>query len=251
MGRRSSASFLTQFRVACDTLVIDLETRRRVLSSAPRGGGLVRARYIVTHQVPANPVSTPRHTWGDPARYLGHVAADLGADRDCVALMTAVALKRLVTMREEMAGIWVEGFFTVGVSNAVQAGEPPVPSAGGRNRFVPGTINIILVTNARLAIPAMVGAVQVATESKTAVLLSKRVPSWTGRPGATGTGTDAVVVACGEGPALRYSGTHTAIGTMIGRLVNRGVAEGLIRSNRWTRCASKPPRSETSPSFFS
>ncbi|MBI4401873.1 MAG: adenosylcobinamide amidohydrolase [Nitrospirae bacterium] len=246
MGRRSSASFLTRFRIACDTLVIDLETRRRVLSSAPCGGGLVHARYIVTHQVAANPVatpvSTPRHTWGDPARYLSRVAANLGADRDCVALMTAVALKQLVTLREEMAGIWVEGFFTVGVSNAVQAGEPPVPSADGKNRFVPGTINIILVTNARLATPAMVGAVQVATESKTAVLLSKRVPSWTGLPGATGTGTDAVVVACGEGPAFQYSGTHTEIGAMIGRLVNRGVAEGLIRSNHRTRRTSKTPR---------
>lgn len=243
MGRRSSASFLTRFRIAGDTLVIDLETYRRVLSSAPRGGGLARARYIVIHHVPANPVatpiSTPRHTWGDPTRYLGHVAANLGVDRDCVALMTAVALKQLVTLREEMAGIWVEGFLTVGVSNAVRAGEPPVPSADGRNRFVSGTINIILVTNARLATPAMVGAVQVATESKTAVLLSKRVPSWTGLPGATGTGTDAVVVACGEGPAVRYSGTHTKIGAMIGCLVSRGVAEGLVRSNRWTRRTSK------------
>ncbi|MGH7228005.1 MAG: adenosylcobinamide amidohydrolase, partial [Nitrospiraceae bacterium] len=97
-----------------------------------------------------------------------------------------------------------------------------------------GTINIILVTNARLASSALVGAVQVATESKTAVLLSKKVPSWTGSPGATGTGTDAVVVACGTGPRLRYSGTHTKIGEMIGRLVRRGVTEGLIRSNRLT-----------------
>ena len=71
-----------------------------------------------------------------------------------------------------------------------------------------------------------------ATESKTAELLSERVPSWTGLPGATGTGTDAVVVASGvqgEGMALRYSGTHTLFGEMIGRLVRRGVGEGLAR----------------------
>lgn len=239
MRRRHPAPFLTRFRLTGDTLVIDLEKRRRVLSSAPRGGGLLRARYIVSHQVKANPVAAlipaSRHTWGDPVRYLGRVVARLGADRACVALMTAVSLKQLVTLREEMEGVWIEGFFTVGVSNAVRAGEPVVSSDSGRVRLGAGTINIILITNARLAPSAMVGAVQVATESKTAALISRGVPSWTGRPGATGTGTDAVVVACGDGPRLQYSGTHTKIGEMIGRLVGRGVSEGLMRSQCWAQ----------------
>jgi len=55
----------------------------------------------------------------------------------------------------------------------------------------PGTINLILVTNARLSVSAMVGMVQVATEAKTAALFDADVKSWTGRSGATGTGTDA------------------------------------------------------------
>ena len=226
--------FLTHFRLEHHTLVIDLGKRQRVLSSAPRGGGLVRARHILNHQVMANPVPAPipasKRRWDDPARRLGDVATQLAADRNCVALMTAVPLAQLVTLREESDGVWVEGFFTVGVANAVKAGEPAV---GPNRRPVQpalGTINIILVTNARLSSSALVGAVQVATESKTAVLLSKNVPSWTGSPGATGTGTDAVVITCGTGPALRYSGTHTKIGEMIGRLVQRGVTKGLLSS---------------------
>ena len=111
----------------------------------------------------------------------------------------------------------------------VKAGEPAVGPNRGQVQAALSTINIILVTNARLSSSALVGAVQVATESKTAVLLSKNVPSWTGSPGATGTGTDAVVIACGTGPVLRYSGTHTKIGEMIGRLVQRGVTKGLVR----------------------
>ncbi len=229
---------MTHYRLKNHTLLIDLGKRRRVLSSAPRGGGLVQARYILNHQVTANPVAAPLSVsprrWDDPARYLGHVAAQLATDRNCVALMTAVPLTQLVTLREQSSGVWVEGFFTVGVSNAVRAGGPTVVPNRGQAQSALGTINIILVTNARLASSALVGAVQVATESKTAVLLSKKVPSWTGSPGATGTGTDAIVVACGTGPRLRYSGTHTKIGEMIGRLVRRGVTEGLIRSNRWT-----------------
>jgi adenosylcobinamide hydrolase len=242
MRHRHNSELMTRFRVEQHTLLIDLGARRRVLSSAPRGGGLVRARFILNHQVPANPimaqVRTAKSIWYDPAQYLGRLARRIGVDHRCVALMTAVSLTQLVTLREEQDGLWVEGFFTVGVSNAVRAGEPVVSPDGGRVRLGAGTINIILVTNARLSSSAMVGAVQVATESKTAVLLAKGVPSWTKRPGATGTGTDAVVIACGNGPTLRYSGTHTLIGAMFGRLVSRGVQEGLLRSGRWNHLAA-------------
>ena len=239
MNRRSSIE--TRFLVDGRTLLIDLEKRLKVLSSASCRGGLVRARYILNHQVQANPVAAPAapptRRWTDPAKYLKQVAGALGVTGEAVALMTAVPMKQLVTLRETADNLWVEGFVTVGVTNAVRAGEP-VRSAEGGRRASPGTINVILVTNARLADSAMVGAVQVMTESKAAVLLAAGVPSWTGRRGATGTGTDAVVVACGagrDGPRLRYSGTHTKIGELIGRLVMRGVNEGLKRSERWSK----------------
>lgn len=239
MSRGASGNFQTRFILDDRTLLIDLGSRRRVLSSAPRGGGLARARYIVNHQVQANPIAAPlpkaRRDWEDPARYLGRVAARHGADAYCVGLMTAVPLRQLVTLREEAAGVWVEGFFTVGVSNAVKAGEPIRSHTTHDTPVAPGTINIILVTNLSLASSAMVGVIQVATESKTAVMISHRIRSWTGRPHATGTGTDTVVVASGEGPSLRYSGTHTAFGAMVGRLVARGVAAGLTMSKRWSR----------------
>ena len=96
-----------------------------------------------------------------------------------------------------------------------------------------GTINLILVTNATLSASAMVGMVQVATEAKTAVLLRAKVKSWTGRSGATGTGTDAVVVVSGNGPRQRYSGTHTLLGELVGRVIGIAVTEGLARYVRW------------------
>lgn len=226
--------------------MIDLGRRMTMLSSAPRGGGLVRAQYILNHQVPARPMvlsaSSSSLVWGDPSRYLGRLAAQLGIESPCVALMTAVSLKDLITLREESADIWVEGFFTVGVSNAVRAGEPN-GAAEREAESSPGTINIILITNARLAMPAMVGAVQVATESKAATLLAESVPTWTGGPGATGTGTDAIVIVNGDGPALRYSGTHTAMGELIGRVVAQGVLGGLLRYRQW---ASRSEASERS-----
>jgi iron complex transport system ATP-binding protein len=166
---------------------------------------------------------------------LGQVASKVKAASPIVGLMTAVPMKRLVKDREESGGMWVECFCTVGVTNAVRAGEPAYHS-GRRSRCDrPGTINIILVTNATLTVPAMVGAVQVATESKTATLIEQEVRSSSSRVNATGTGTDAVVVASSLKGRCRvhYSGTHTTIGSIIGRLVSRCIHKGLRRSARW------------------
>jgi adenosylcobinamide hydrolase len=227
---------LTRFRLDGLTLVIDLDRRLKVLASAPFRGGLVRARYLLNHQVPANPIERAalrRDCRGCyPAGYLKQLAAEMGTKGDAVALMTAVPLKQCVALRAASEDLWVEAWITVGVTNAVRAGDPATAGRGAGAK--PGTINIILVTNARLPVSAMVGAVQVITESKTAALLEARVPASSGS-GATGTGTDAVVVACGagrKGPQLRYSGTHTTLGELIGSLVAHGVREGLKRSKR-------------------
>jgi iron complex transport system ATP-binding protein len=161
------------------------------------------------------------------------LATSLGICDKFVGLMTAVSIADLVTVREAYEQFWVEGFVTVGTSNAVRSGEPVTSRQRTSNGTYPGTINLILVTNAHLSAAAMVGMVQVATEAKTAVLLQAKVKSWTGRSGATGTGTDAVVVVSGDGPHQRYSGTHTSLGELVGRVINTAVTEGLARYMQW------------------
>lgn len=239
MTKRSRRVLQTAFQVKRKTLIVDLGGLRSVLSSAPRAGGITRARYILNHQVAANPIKKDSCGGGsgarcaDPARTLSKLATSLGIRDKFVGLMTAVSLADLVTVRETYDQIWVEGFVTVGISNAVQAGEPVTPQQRSHSSAHPGTINLILVTNARLSASAMVGMVQVATEAKTAVLLRAKVKSWTGRAWATGTGTDAVVVVSGNGPPMKYSGTHTILGELVGRVIVTAVTEGLARYVRW------------------
>ncbi len=236
---RTTAHPRTSYRVVKDTLIIDLDGAKRVLSSAPQGGGIRSAQYILNHQVEAHPASGPvvrSRKWSDPTRYLRRIAASLGIKGRSVGLMTAVPMKQLVISCERTGEIWVECFATVGVTNAVRAGEWPARQVRGKQGFAAGTINLILITNACLSVPAMVGAVQVVTESKTGVLRNYAVPSWTGKPGATGTGTDAVVITCGmrgQGSWHSYSGTHTVLGAMIGRVVSDCVTRGLARGRRW------------------
>ncbi len=225
----------TAYRIRRKTLIVDLGSVRSVLSSAPRSGGITRARYILNHQVANNPIGGDHcgtdagARCPDPSRTLSKLAASLGIRNKFVGLMTAVSLSDLVAIRVASEDLWVEGFVTVGTANAVRVGEPAIRSSRTNGPADPGTINVIVVTNVRLSVSAMVGVVQVATEAKTAVLLHAKVKSWTGRSGATGTGTDAVVVVSGNGPSSRYSGTHTIIGELVGRVVEAALTEGLAR----------------------
>ena len=235
MKKKIRSRTRTRHQVIGTTLVINLGGRRRVLSSAPQGGGFSSASHIINHQVDAGP-SMNGH-FPDPARYLRKLASRLGLGSHTVGLMTAVPMTRLVTSRVSSGELWVECFATVGVTNAVRAGEWPLHPDHQKETHATrvGTINLVLITNGSLSISAMVGAVQVATETKTGILRDHTIPSWNGKDLATGTGTDAVVIACrlrGEGPLHTYSGTHTIMGALVGRAVSYCVSRGLAKARK-------------------
>lgn len=216
--------------------MIRLGGRKRVLSSASHGGGLRFASQILNHQVEANGQLMKRYPM--PSHYLRNLASRLGICGETIGLMTAVPMTQLVTAQTTAQGLWVECFATVGVANAVKAGEGPVQCARSKRGTRPGTINLVVITNVSLSIAAMVGAIQVVTEAKTGVLRDHGVRSRQTRSLATGTGTDVVVIACashGEGPPQQYSGTHTIIGSLIGRAVARCVSQGLAKAEQWQR----------------
>lgn len=236
--QKTPARVHTRYRVIGQTLVIELEGRKRVLSSAPQGGGLTVASYILNHQVEANPVVAGKQSmpFREPGRSLRELASRMGIHTSTVGLMTAVPMTQVVTARAASDGLWVECFATVGVTNAIRAGEWPPGGPGGKRSTKPGTINLMLITNGSLSQSAMVGAVQVATEAKSGALRDHHVLSCQSGAAATGTGTDAVVIACslrGQGPVHIYSGTHTVIGALIGRVVSDCVTNGLAKAKAW------------------
>lgn len=228
----------TRYRVAEQTLVIDLDGRKRVLSSAPLRGGLTVASYILNHQVDANPLVSEDQSmiFRDPARCLRELAIGMGIHAPTVGLMTAVPMTQVVMARAQSDGLWVECFATVGITNAVRAGEWPPEEVEENQSGKLGTINIILITNGRLSHAAMVCAVQVVTEAKSSVLRDHDVLCSQSGTAATGTGTDAVAIASslrGQGPSHPYSGTHTVLGALIGRVVTDCVARGLAKAKAW------------------
>jgi adenosylcobinamide amidohydrolase len=145
-------------------------------------------------------------------------------------MMTGVKIANdLTILRHSWKALWVEGFITVGVSNAVRAGDPATYDEADQKPAPVGTINMILLTNARLSDAAMVEAIQVATEAKTATLIDSGIRSWTSSKLASGTGTDCTAIVSGHGRRVSFSGTHTRMGELIGRVVTEGILQGLKR----------------------
>lgn len=185
------------------------------LSSSFYGGGFRRLRHILNAYV------APDYASHTPAQDLRAMAARCGVQAPFVGLLTAVPLHRARLAIAQQGELRVAVLATAGVGNATSAGVSPPCKAR------PGTINTIVLVDARLSHAAMVNAILTVTEAKSAVLQALDVRTPEGHP-ATGTSTDTVTVAMtGRGPTQAYAGPATVLGWLIGRAVRQAVQESL------------------------
>jgi iron complex transport system ATP-binding protein len=191
-----------------------------VLSSAVVGGGFGAAREILNVHV------DDKYDGERPDEDLATVAAELGAERPFVGLMTAAWTEFARCAVEQQGALTVAAVVSVGLSNTSSAGvTPPIelPEGGSEapatSTPAPGTINVVLLVDGALTPAAMVNAVITATEAKTMTLAAWSVKTPEGDD-ASGTSTDTVVVACtGRGEELSYAGPATPVGWLAARAV--------------------------------
>jgi adenosylcobinamide hydrolase len=188
-----------------------------VLSSAVAGGELTQARHLLNWRVPAN------YDCGDPLNDLRATAQALGIQEPYVGLLTAVPMERAQVVFEPEENATVAVVVTVGIGHATSAGVSP--AAGPSNPT--GTINVILVIDGRLPPAARVNAVITATEAKSLALVEAGIRASHGGL-ASGTGTDAIIVATTErGAYHEYAGPISPLGALIGRAVRRAIQSAL------------------------
>lgn len=171
-------------------------------------GGRAQVNYLFNKQVPRT-FNPP-----DPEEFVKEEALKIGIEETYFGLLTAVNIEYLQIIEDD----YLTAFVTAGVSN------------GSEFRAKVGTINIILVSKARLSETALLGAIITATEAKGLALLEK---------GYTflGTNTDAVIVAYemdsepgsknDKRQKIPYAGSSTEFGKKITEAVIRGIKAGL------------------------
>ena len=205
-------------RVAIDerAVVVTAERPLHVLSSAVRRGGLGEARTILNLHVDTH------HPSDDLERPLADFIAERRLPEPCVGLLTAAWTEHAEVAHVTAGGFAVTAVATVGLSNRTTAGRAAAA------RWQPSTINTIVIVDGQPEAAALVNAVVTITEAKTLALAEAGVRSADGHP-ATGTSTDAVVVAAtGRGPAARFGGPASEMGAAIGRAVLHALERGIV-----------------------
>lgn len=141
---------------------------------------------------------------------------------DAVVLVTSRDIRRYRCAHARANEEEARCLTTVGLSNSERVGarlhQPP---------HFAGTINTLVHVSRPLSEAAMIEAISIATEARTAAVLDADVRR--GGLTITGTGTDCIAVAAPlAGEATRYAGKHTAIGEAIGAAVYRATTEGIV-----------------------
>ncbi len=226
------------------TMVLRFSGHHRVLSTH---NGFLRARAVMNHAAhhglwhKAEEAVKEGCVCGGK-RYLEAIrekaAGRLGISVAELAHMgTAADLDNGVIVTWKWLPFTVAALVTAGAeTNALRIGRDE-GSAMEPDNGPAGTVNIIVLTDARLSDGAMAQAIITVTEAKTAAFEDLMIPSsYTKGIQATGTGTDSVIIVSGNsGPKVTYTGGHSRIGCLIGRAVHQAVIEALERQNGFKR----------------
>lgn len=222
------------------SLIIQWNQSRHLISTAD---GIIPSRAAINHGADPRLWMKVAKELDSPQRCGGKVyeqqrktliADKLGIQPDELTLVgTAADLDNLAVVTKQFGPFTVTALVTGGVkNNAMRSGVDEGTHIEPQG-LPAGTINIMVLTNARLTDGALARAVVTVTEAKTAALEDLKVPSsYTKGVQATGTGTDSVIVVSGTtGPVATYTGGHSRIGDLIAKAVHQAVLEALEKQN--------------------
>jgi adenosylcobinamide amidohydrolase len=200
-------------------LVVHFAAIHRTASWAIVGGGLRRGRTVAWLQVTEAELRPPV----SPQRFLGDRLAAAGLV-GAVGLLTSRDLDAFVDLEVRHGEVGARCVTTVGLGNALRAGDPP--GASGRI----GTINTLCQVSVPLTDESLLEALALAAEARALAVREATVASRISGLTASGTGTDCIVIAAPDtGGAARYAGKHTALGHVIGAAVHDATRLGIER----------------------
>lgn len=206
-------------------VIIDVEgvavkaaTPLATASSALVGGGLAVVDAILNVHVPKG------FACADSTAALAAFARRHGVTGPYVGMLTAAWTEKAETATARRGTLTALAIATVGLSNAITAGvSPPTAEASA------STINTLVIVDGGADPAALVNALMTVTEVKTLALIEAGVKGADGHP-ATGTSTDAVVIAATHrGARRRFGGPISDLGWVVAQASGAALRRGIAR----------------------
>jgi iron complex transport system ATP-binding protein len=207
-------------------LAVQSDNPLTTVSSAFYNGGFQTTKVILNAQVPED--YNDRILHDDPEKFIQQYFNKLNLNTEenkCVGMITfaVVGAFSLVSLQE--GDLAVSVVVTAGCTHAESAGEKiqTQPAAG--------TINIIAIIDGNPTESCMVSSIITATEAKTSALKELDVRSLFSGEQATGTPTDAIVIAkTGRGAEIAYSGPSSPLGQLVAMCTKKAVKEAVVKA---------------------
>lgn len=204
-------------------LHVAFSSPQRAMSSAILNGGLITVDHIVNRKVPINTSTNEA-----PSVSLQNYANQQGWQGNVIGMMTAASMNSFRIEQCCIGGIDLAVLVTTGIGNARRAGDKADVQELLVNTERIGTINLMLICSAKMTDAAMLEAIMIATEAKAVAMQNAGILSPVSHEVATGTGTDAIAIVCGNGPKeISFCGKHVLFGELIGKLVIAAILSSL------------------------
>jgi len=194
-------------------LFIDLIEERKIISSAPYNGGLVKAKNIINYKVLSNHKGEKKK-FDSIDNSFKKLKKEYNIEGKTVGFMTSAVLDSFVKVERIFDNKKIIIFLSAGFSNALTAGD------SAKLSYSPGTINTICVLEHNFCEGAMIEAIMILTEAKTVALKKYGIASFVSGKIATGTGTDSIGIVNGieTKEKIDFCGKHTELGEILANL---------------------------------
>ena len=216
-----------------NVLAVLSDTPLTTVSSAfHNGGGLKKTKAILNVEVLKSCSDPCLHD--DPEAYILNSSKKFELEEGFIGMVTAAAVENFSLVSKRDGELAVSVIATAADNEgstcnyAESAGEPTDIQVSK------GTINIIVVIDGNPTESCLVGTLITVTEAKAAALRELDVRSRFSGDEATGTVTDAVVVAkTNRGAPIVYGGPASELGQLVGYCTRKAVKEAVTKGDEF------------------
>ncbi|MDO5848188.1 MAG: adenosylcobinamide amidohydrolase [Methanobrevibacter sp.] len=222
-----------------NTILIKFRNKRNgIITSLVNGGYSEDFQAVFNHQLSQKNIDENESGEVDINVYLNRLTKNLADEfnlneENISGLITSAKMKNAGIAVERFRKLEVVAISTAGTNvNAVAAGDPAgYYEENGEFDLEIGTINTIILINARLNESCLLQAEMTATEAKTVALRELIVPSRYSSKVATGTGTDGIAIFSEPNSEnhLSNAGKHSKLGELIAKSVIKSIKESLVK----------------------